>query len=209
GSLALFTIGSALCGLAPSLPLLIAFRVLQGAGGAALFPLSFAILFSTFPPEELGLANGVFGIPVIFAPAIGPTLGGYIVQYIDWRWIFFVNVPIGIAGLLIGQRVLTETPPRPGLRFDLRGFLLLGGGLALLLYGITNLAYDGWSSVSTVSGPVLLAALLLLAYVPLELATPAPLLDLRLFTDRNYAVGSLLTWPATVGVFGVYFFLPQ
>jgi DHA2 family multidrug resistance protein len=208
-SLALFTLGSALCGLAPSLTLLIAFRVLQGAGGAALFPLSISLLFATFPPEERGLANGIFGIPVLFAPAIGPTLGGYIVEYLDWPIIFYVNVPIGILGLLVGLRVLPDIPPRPGLRFDLRGFLLLGSGSGLLLYGLTNLASDGWGSLSTVSGPTLLGVGLLLAYVALALVTPEPLLDLRLFKDRNYAIGNVVQWLATVGVYGGSFLLPQ
>jgi DHA2 family multidrug resistance protein len=208
-SLALFTLGSALCGLAPSLTLLIACRVFQGAGGAALFPLSLALIFATFAPEERGLANGIFGIPVLFAPAIGPTLGGYIVEYLDWSVIFYVNVPIGILGLLVGLRVLPDIPPRLGLRFDLRGFLLLGSGSGLLLYGITNLASDGWGSLSTVSGPTLLGVGLLLAYVALALVTPAPLLDLRLFRDRNYALGTGVTWLATVGLFGTSFLLPQ
>jgi DHA2 family multidrug resistance protein len=188
---------------------LIAFRVLQGAGGAALFPLSIAMLFATFPPEEIGLANGIFGIPVLFAPAIGPTLGGFIVEYVNWRMIFYVNVPIGIVGILFGLRVLPEMPPRPGHRFDLRGFLLLGSGSGLLLYGLTNLANDGWGSISTVSGPTLLGVALLLAYGWLELATPAPLLDLRLFKDRNYALGSAVQWLAVIDLYGASFLLPQ
>jgi DHA2 family multidrug resistance protein len=208
-SLALFTLGSALCGMAPNMLLLIAFRVVQGAGGAALFPLSIALVFAAFPPEELGLANGVLGIPVLFAPAIGPTLGGYLVQFVDWRWIFYVNVPVGIAGVLVGLRVLPEMPARRDLRFDLRGFLLLATGLALLLYGIANLAYDGWSNLATVSGPIVVAAILLLLYIPAELRTRAPLLDLRLFAERNFGVGNLILWLGTAGLYGVAFLLPQ
>src|SRR5260221_10382 len=94
-SLALFTLGSALCGLAWNIDLLIFFRVLQGAGGAALFPLSFSLVFGAFPEEQRGLANGIFGIPVLVAPALGPVIGGYLAQYVDWRWIFYLNLPIG------------------------------------------------------------------------------------------------------------------
>lgn len=208
-SLTLFTIGSVLCGLAPSMLLLIVFRVLQGAGGAALFPLSFALLFSVFSQQERGMANGVFGIPILVAPALGPTLGGYLSQYVDWRWIFFVNLPVGIVGVLLGWRVLREAPTRPGLRLDLPGFLLASSGLGLLLYGLSNLAYDGLDSVRTVSGPIILALILLAGFIPVELRVDQPLLDLRLYTRRNFAIGNVIAWLATVGLFGPAFLLPQ
>ncbi len=188
---------------------LILFRVLQGASGAALFPLAFALIFSVFPEEQRGLASGVFGIPVLVAPAIGPTVEGYLVQYADWRWIFFVNVPIGIAGVMMGWRVLRASPAQRGLRFDGRGFLLVASGLGLLLYGLSNLAYDGWGSLWTVSGPILLAVALLVIYVPVELRAPRPLLDLRLFGDRTFWAGNAIIWVGTVGLFGSQFLLPQ
>jgi len=208
-SLTLFTIGSALCGLAWNIDTLILFRILQGAGGAALFPLGISMIFATFPPEERGLVNGVFGIPVLFAPAIGPTLGGYIVQYIDWRWIFYVNVPIGILGVFIGLRSLPESPLRTDVRFDLRGFLLIAIGLALLLYGLSNLAYDGWSSLLTVSGPTVVSLFLLTAFIVASLRTANPLLDLRVFRYRSFWAGNVIIWLATVGLFGGAFYLPQ
>ena len=208
-SLALFTIGSALCGIAWSMPVLIIFRVLQGAGGATLLPLSITLVFGAFPPQQRGLANGVFGIPILAAPAFGPALGGYIAQYIDWRWIFYLNVPIGIIGIILGMRVLRESQLQKDLRFDLRGFLILAPGLALLLYGLSNLSYDGWNSLLTVSGPTVLALILLIIAVPLQLRTREPLLDLRLFTDRNFLVGNIIIWVATVGLFGATFLLPQ
>ena len=208
-SLGLFTIGSALCGLAWNIDILILFRILQGAGGAALFPLGISLIFSTFPPEDRGLVNGVFGIPILFAPAIGPTLGGYIVQYIDWRWIFYVNVPIGIVGVLIGLRFLPESPLQARSRFDLRGFLLLAVGLGLLLYGLSNLAYDGWSSVLTVSGPTIIAIVLLVAFGVVSWIMPNPLLDLRVFKNRNFWAGNIIIWLSTVGLFGGAFYLPQ
>jgi EmrB/QacA subfamily drug resistance transporter len=112
-SLALFTLGSVLCGLAWNINILILFRVLQGAGGAALFPLSLSLIFGAFPEEQRGLANGIFGIPVLVAPALGPVIGGYLAEYVDWRWIFYVNVPIGIIGIVICWRMLHESELQP------------------------------------------------------------------------------------------------
>ncbi len=208
-SLVLFTIGSALCGIAWSMPVLIIFRVLQGAGGATLLPLSITLVFGAFPPEQRGMANGVFGIPVLAAPAFGPLLGGYIAQYIDWRWIFYINVPIGIIGVILGWRVLRESQLQKDLSFDWRGFLILAPGLGLLLYGISNLSYDGWNSLLTVSGPIVIALILLITAVPVELRTREPLLNLRLFMGRNFLVGNIIIWVATVGLFGATFLLPQ
>src|SRR6266705_3040120 len=169
-SLALFTLGSVLCGLAWNSTILILFRVLQGAGGAALFPLSLSLIFGAFPEEQRGLANGIFGIPVLFAPALGPVIGGYLAEYVDWRWIFYVNVPIGIIGIVICWRMLHESELQPTLPFDLRGLLL---------------------------------------FIPLELRTARPLLDVRLFQRRNFLVGNLIGWVAVVSLFGFTFLLPQ
>lgn len=208
-SLALFTLGSALCGLAWNIDILVLFRVLQGASGAALFPLSISLLFGAFPEEQRGLANGIFGIPVLAAPAFGPVIGGYLAQYVDWRWIFYVNVPIGIVGIVLCWRILREAERQPRLPFDLRGFLLIASGLGLLLFGLSNLAYEGWGALLTVTGPVILALLLVLLFFPLELHTAHPLLDVRLFTRRNFLIGSLMNWIAVTSLFGSTFLLPQ
>jgi DHA2 family multidrug resistance protein len=208
-SLATFTIFSAICGIAPNIGVLIGARILQGAGGAALFPLSFAMLFAAFPDNERGKANGIFGIPVLVAPALGPTLGGYISQYIDWRWVFYVNVPVGIIGVIMGLRFLREGPKRPDLRFDVWGFLLSASGLGLLLLGLSNLAYDGWDSVGTVSGPIIASLVLLALFVPVELRREQPLLNLRLYQRWNYSLGTVIILVGTIGLFGPGFLLPQ
>jgi EmrB/QacA subfamily drug resistance transporter len=208
-SLSIFTIGSALCGIAPNIYLLIAFRVLQGAGGAALFPLSFSMLFAVFPTEERGKANGIFGIPVLAAPALGPSLGGFLTQYADWRWVFYVNLPVGIVGVIMATRVLSEGNRQAGLRFDLQGFLLAAGALGLLLFGLSNLAYDGVGDVYTVSGPIALSLVLLAAFIPVELRKDTPLLHLRLYKRRNYALATLIVGVGVVGLFGPGFLLPQ
>lgn len=208
-SLSVFTAASALCGIAPNIQSLIAFRILQGAGGASLFPLSFSMLFTVFPGKERARANGIFGIPVLAAPALGPSLGGYLTQYMDWRWVFYVNLPVGIVGVILAQRILREPSRQPGRPFDVPGFLLAATGLGLLLFGLSNLAYDGWNSLSTVRGPVLISLVLLAIYVPVELRTPHPLLNLRLYQRRSFLLGTVIILVGVIGLFGPGFLLPQ
>ncbi len=208
-SLVVFTFGSALCGLAPNIDLLIAFRVLQGAGGAALFPLSFALLFSVFTGRDRGRANGIFGIPVMVAPALGPSLGGYLTQYVDWRWVFYVNLPVGVVGVIMAARVLREQRPQANRQFDLPGFALAATGLGLLLFGLSNLAYDGWQSTGTVRGPILVSLALLAVFVPTELRRPHPLLQLRLYARRSFLLATLIVLLGVVALFGPAFLLPQ
>src|SRR5215471_14520133 len=128
-SLAAFTLGSALCGLSWSLPILITFRVLQGLGGAALFPLSITLLFREFPPQERGTAMGFFGVPALLAPAIGPTLGGYLVTFVGWQAIFFINVPVGIIAIILSTLLIREIRPEGRTRFDVIGFIFVSIGL--------------------------------------------------------------------------------
>src|SRR5947208_4502445 len=135
-SLAAFTLGSALCGLAWSLPILIVFRVLQGLGGAALFPLSITLLFREFPPQERGTAMGFFGVPALLAPALGPTFGGYLVTFVGWQAIFFINVPIGIVAIILSVILIREYRPQGQTRFDLPGFVFSTIGLSTVLYAL-------------------------------------------------------------------------
>ena len=206
-ALAVFTLGSALCGVAWNESALIAFRVLQGLGGGPLLPLSLALIFSTFPPRQRGLANGLFGIPVLFAPALGPTLGGFIVQNLTWQLIFYINVPIGILGVVLATIWLSDYVARPDARFDLPGFLLAGVGSVLVLYALSNAAYDGWGAAHIV-GSLAVGALLLLAFIPVELRSRQPLLDLRLFGNAGFTVATLVQWLTTFGLFGGAFLLP-
>src|SRR5712691_2082703 len=159
--LAAFIISSALCGIAWSLPVLILFRILQGAGGAALFPLSITLLFREFPPQERGAAMGFFGVPALLAPALGPTLGGYIVTFAGWPLIFYINVPIGIVAIILAMVLLREYRPEGRTRFDFIGFFFAAIGLATMLYALSSASTDGWTS-STVLG-FLLVGLIFLA----------------------------------------------
>ncbi len=209
--LALFTLGSALCGLAWSLPALIVFRLLQGMGGACLLPLSITLLYSEFPPEERGTALGVLGVPILLAPALGPTVGGYIVTYFGWPLIFYINLPIGIVGLILGFILLRNIAPEGNVRFDLAGFLLSSTGLGAILYGLSDVSTDGWSSSKVIgflgSG---LIALVIFVIVELEIVNRGgrPLMDLRLFKNQPFATGNIAYVMVTFALFGGLFLVP-
>ena len=145
-TMALFTGGSLLCGLAWNNPSLVAFRVIQGLGGGMMSPLGMTMLFQAVPPQRRNTIMGFFGLPLMLAPVLGPTLGGYLVEYIDWRVIFTLNVPIGMIGLFLGFTLLRESARVPGLKFDLRGFVLSAIGFSAMLLGLSDAATDGWTS---------------------------------------------------------------
>src|SRR5262245_45635431 len=206
-SLALFTLASALCGLSWSIGSLVAARVLQGLGGGALLPLATAQIFAVFPPAERGRASATLGVPVLLAPALGPTLGGYIIQYSSWQLIFFLNVPIGIIGVLVGMAVLRERPITTVRPLDVPGLILSTLGFASLVYGISEAGDNGWDSL-VVIGWIGFGLICLAALAVVELRTRAPLLDVRLFADWNFTLGNLMTWTLQIGLFGALFLLP-
>jgi EmrB/QacA subfamily drug resistance transporter len=206
-ALVVFSAGSALCGAAWSIQSLIAFRLLQGMGGGMLTPVGTSMLFRAFPPSERAHASAVLTVPTAIAPALGPVLGGWLVDNASWRWIFYVNVPIGIATFVFALLFLREhTEPAAG-RFDFWGFVCSGGGLALVLYALSEGPTYGWTSprvlISGIAGIVLFAAL-----VVIELGRRDPLLHLRLFGDRMFRNGSLAMFSAFGVLFGVLFLLP-
>ncbi|GCE11183.1 DHA2 family efflux MFS transporter permease subunit [Tengunoibacter tsumagoiensis] len=210
-ALAGFTLGSALCGLAWNLQILIIFRILQGLTGAFLSPLSITMLYQEFPPEERGTAMGFLGIPILLAPAFGPTLGGYIVTFASWPLIFFINVPIGIAGVLMGFFFLRNNHDEARVNFDLPGFLLSSSGLALLLYGLSSASSDGWGS-STVMGCMISGIILLAIFIAVELMIAKqgkqPLLDLRVFATRSFTTSNIASVLVTFAMYGGLFLVP-
>jgi EmrB/QacA subfamily drug resistance transporter len=210
-ALAGFTIGSALCGLSFNLPMLIIFRVIQGATGAFLSPLAITLLYSEFPAEERGLALGALGVPVLLAPAIGPTLGGYIISFMGWQLIFYINVPIGILGIVLGSVFLRQSHAESRTHFDLPGFVFSALGLTLLLYGISDASTDGWSSPK-VLGCLISGTLLLVIFVILELNIVAhegqPLLDVSVFANGPFTTSTIATILATFALYGGLFILP-
>jgi EmrB/QacA subfamily drug resistance transporter len=199
----LFTLASALCGLATSLNQLVLFRMLQGVGGGMLTPVGMAMLYRTFPPAERVRASAILTVPTALAPSLGPVLGGLFVTELSWRWVFFVNLPIGVAALIFGLVYLKEQERQPTTRFDLPGFLLAGAGFGLVMYAVSEGPGQGWQTsllVMLAVGVVLLAAL-----VVVELRRAHPMLDLRIYANRLFRSASLVMFLATVGFFGVLY----
>src|SRR5271167_921752 len=195
---ALFTISSILCGFAPTLPLLIFFRILQGAGGGGMGPSEQAILADTFPPEKRGLAFSVYGMAVVVAPAIGPTLGGWITDNYDWRWIFFINVPVGLLSLFLTSQ-LVEDPPwlrrrTKGIKIDYIGLSLIVVGLGFLQVVLDKGQQDDWFGSTYITVLLTLAAVSLVWLVFHELRHPNPILELRLLKNRNFAATVLFNF---------------
>lgn len=210
-SLAGFTIGSAICGLAWSLPVLIIFRIVQGATGAFLSPLAITMLYQEFPPNERGTAMGALGIPILLAPAFGPTLGGYIVTFSGWQLIFYINVPLGILGLLLAAMFLRNGEAHTRTGFDLPGFFLSAIGLGLLLYGLSDASTNGWTS-GIVLSCLMMGAGLITTFVFVELSRARReqpvLLDIRVFANRSFSTSSIASILVTFTLFGGLFLVP-
>lgn len=210
-ALAFFTLGSALCGLAWSLPSLIVFRVVQALGGAALFPLAITLIFHEFPPHERGLATGILSISALMAPAIGPTLGGYIVTYAAWPFIFYINVPVGVLAMIMALLLLRDRPTESALDFDLPGFVLAATGLAALLYALSNVSLSGWRSLSvevTLGGGLCLLALFVIVELRIANRGRQPLVELHLFARRSFLSSSIANALITFGFFGSLILFP-
>jgi EmrB/QacA subfamily drug resistance transporter len=207
-SIALFMCGSALAGAAWSAESLIAFRVLQGLGGGMIMPAGMTILTRAAGPGRIGRVMSIIGVPMLLGPILGPILGGWLVDDVSWRWIFYINVPIGIIALIAALRVLPKDKPEPAHRLDVLGVALLSPGLALLIYGLANTAEAGGFGAAKVLGPALAGAALLVAFVWHALRTSEPLVDLRLFRNRTFATASLTLLVFTISVFGSMLLLP-
>ncbi len=206
-TMALFTGGSLLCGLAWNNTSLVVFRVLQGLGGGMMTPLGMAMLFRAVPFHERNAMMGIYGLPMMAAPVLGPTLGGYIVEYVDWRVIFTLNIPVGIVGLLLGWTLLRETEHVPGLEFDLRGFVLSAVAFSSLLLGLTDAANDGWTAPHMLLR-FAIGIVALVAWVWVELTDRHPLIELRLFKNSTFTLATLVNFVVTIGMFGSMILLP-
>jgi EmrB/QacA subfamily drug resistance transporter len=203
-AVAVFSVTSALCGVASSLAELVAFRILQGAGGGMLAPVGMAMLFRVFPPEERIRAASILTVPTTLAPALGPVLGGLLVTGLSWRWVFYVNVPIGAGALVFGAIFLRQrTETHPG-SFDLPGFLLSGTGLGLLMYGVSEGPDLGWGSAD-VLGTVVAGVALLVAMVAVELRTAEPIVALRLLGNRLFRSSSGVMILASIAFLGTLY----
>lgn len=202
-----FTFASALCGIADNLTALNLFRMLQGAGGGLLTPIGMAILLRTFQPHERLIISRTLMIPIALAPAMGPILGGFLVDFVSWRWIFFVNLPVGILCLLFGSVFLKEYKDENHQRFDLLGFLLSASGFAMVMYALTQGSARGWGSPE-ILGLGLGGTLLLSIFVYMELRVSQPMLNVRLYSDRLFRTMGLHSLLIAAGLQGMLYVFP-
>jgi DHA2 family multidrug resistance protein len=214
GCVIVFTISSFLCGLAPNLFLLIFFRILQGAGGGGLQPISQAILVESFPRTKQGMAMAVYGMGVVVAPIIGPTLGGWITDSFSWRWIFFINVPVGVVAILMTSALVHDPPYmirktlKQGLKIDFIGLGLLSVGLGFIQVMLDKGQTDDWFESNFIIWCAVIGAAGIIGVVWWELRQPEPLVDLRLFAQRNYSVATFMMFAMGVVMYGTTVLLP-
>ncbi len=204
---ALFTVGSVLCGLAPSIGFLIAFRLVQGVGAAMIFALGFAILTEAFPPQERGKALGIGGSIVSVGIALGPAVGGLIIDALSWRWIFLVNLPVGIVGVWTARQFIPAVVPPGGERFDFKGAAAFFVLLLSVMLGLTLAQDMGFSHPAVVA---LLAVFVVgvVVFIGTERRVPQPMLDLSLFRNRLLSVNLITGWLSFVGIAGLLVLMP-
>jgi DHA2 family multidrug resistance protein len=213
GCVALFTISSFLCGLAPNLAVLIIFRILQGAGGGGLQPSEQAILADTFAPAKRGMAFAVYGIAVVSAPAIGPTLGGWITDNFTWRWIFFINIPVGLISLLLTSRLIQDPPDMKRrklseTKIDYIGLGFVALGLGALQVVLDKGQRDDWFESNFIVTLALIAAASIIFVIVWEWRHKDPIIDLHLYRDRTFAVSNLLMFMLGFALLGSTLLLP-
>ena len=201
-----FTLASLLCGLATSGDMLIASRILQGAGAALMSPATLSIIAATFPPRQRGTAIGIWAGVSALALAIGPLVGGLLTEHASWNWIFFVNVPVGILGVVASFFLIDESRDPTHERLDLPGLATSAIGLFALTYGLIEANTYGWGSARIV-GSFVVSAVALVGFVLLERHQRAPMLDLTLFRNRTYVGANLVTLLVALAMFGVFFFV--
>jgi DHA2 family multidrug resistance protein len=211
GSVLLFTAASALCGFAWNLPSLVLFRALQGLGGGAIIPTAQSILFARYPQKEHGMAAAMFGLGAITGPLLGPTIGGYLIDWSSWHWIFVVNVPIGIIVAALTLRFIEqpgfEAPKGAEARIDVFGIGLLAVGMASLQYVLEEGNREGWLESRTIVVLSAIAAIALITFIVHELEAEHPVVDLRVFKNRSYTAGTGLNFLTGFALFsGSYMF---
>ena len=208
GALAIFMAGSVLGGIAPNENILTIARVIQGAAAGVVQPLAMILLFQVFPPQQRGAAMGIFGIGVVLAPALGPWIGGLLIDSFSWHYVFFLGIPFAIIGMVLANLFLPgrmQSGPRPG--FDWGGMALLCTFLGTLLNGLTNAQRQGWTS-DPILAQFAIATLAAIAFIWWEIRTAKPMLDLRLFANIPFAAASLVSFIMGAGLFGSTYLVP-
>jgi len=209
-SILLFSFGSFMCGAAPSLELLLLFRVIQGVGGGALQPLSLAILLEAFPPRDRGMAMAIFGMGVVFGPILGPILGGWITDNLTWRWIFYINIPIGVTAIVLALMFVFDPPyiRRRAVKIDYLGLALLVLGIGSLQVMLDRGEMKDWFSSSQIVVLALAALICLVTLVVWELMTEDPIIDLRAFANTSFSVGNIIMFLGFFSFFASIVLLP-
>lgn len=209
GSVILFTVFSFLCGQATNIWMLVACRFFQGMGGGALLSVSASIVYELFPKEKQNVASALFGVGIFVGPTIGPTLGGFITENYSWPWIFYINVPIGIAVALIGSRLLGEPPYKPAAgRIDYAGILLLAVGVGSLQTVLERGETDDWFSANYIVILTVVATLCLSFFIYWELKVKSPVVNLRVLKSKNLSIAALLTFVSGIGLFSSVYLTP-
>ncbi|GAB7054560.1 MULTISPECIES: DHA2 family efflux MFS transporter permease subunit [Paenibacillus] len=206
-SVAGFTLGSVVCGLAWSDSTLILFRVLQGFAGGFIMPIGMSIIYSNFPRDKVGTAIGLWGVAAMVAPALGPTFGGYLIQYYSWRLLFFINIPIGILAVILGKILLKDTPREGGLKFDTTGAVLSMIFFGTLLLALSKGQAEGWTSLYIVS-LLFIAFFSFLLLLWVELGVEQPVLDLRIFKNAKFTISVISGSLVMMGMMGGTFLTP-
>jgi EmrB/QacA subfamily drug resistance transporter len=208
-SIALFAVGSALCGLASSAGTLIFFRILQGLGGGLIMPVGMSVLVQSAGPQHMGRVMSVMGVPLLLGPVLGPVIGGLIVSSASWRWIFYVNVPIAVASLVLAARLLPRNVGRGDAgKLDLVGVALLSPGLAGVVFGLSEMESHGGIGSPLTLGPILAGVLLIGLFARHALVVNRPLIDVRLFRDRTFGAAAALVFLMGAAVFGAMLIIP-
>jgi EmrB/QacA subfamily drug resistance transporter len=207
-ALLLFTLGSTLCAMAGTIEALIGFRVLQGLGGGMLMPLGMTIMTRAAGPARMGRLMAILGVPMLLGPIFGPILGGWLIENYSWHWIFLINVPIGAVALVYAWRVLASDRPEPSESFDWVGMALMSPGLALFLYGVSSIPGEGTFFSAKVVVPGTIGLLMVGAFVFWSFKPKHPLLDLRLFRNRNLTVSVITMFLFAAAFFGGLLLVP-
>jgi EmrB/QacA subfamily drug resistance transporter len=208
-ALSLFTLGSVLCSMAWSIEALIGFRVLQGLGGGMLMPLGMMIMTRIAGPHRLGRLMAILGVPMLLGPIMGPILGGWLIDAASWHWIFLINLPLGIIGLIYALYALPKDTAHPTERFDFIGMAMMSPGLALFLYGVSSIPESGTVFASKVLIPGVIGFVLIIGFVIWSFKPAQPLLDLRLFKDRNLTIATLTMFFFAGSFFGAMLLVPS
>jgi len=212
-SVGLFTISSGLCAMANSVDMLITYRIIQGLGGGVVVPIAMAFIYRLSPPGKVGAVMGLMGIPILLGPALGPVVAGWLVEYHSWQWIFLINLPIGIIGIILGIRTLPNIQRQSVASLDLLGMLLGPIAFAALVYGVSSGGIDPITGKSTWTEPATLIGtgvgiVALGLFIIVEVRRKDPLLDLRVFNSGNFTKGIIVQWISQIAMFGTMFLVP-